>query len=184
MPGLKPFKSLKGNLDSGDIIECIHKADDSATLGIGDPVIQDTDGNEEDRPVVTRASAGGRIYGVVVGVKPDTDESTTYVAASTLRTVFVQLAEGNLWIATEDGDGGYLAATNVGNHADIATVAACNTTTGLSTVVIDSSTASNSAAQLHIIKMHSKPGNTIGTTSTEWVVRINENQFGDDSAGV
>jgi hypothetical protein len=77
-------------------------------------------------------------------------------------------------------DGGFVQA-NIGKNADVVGTGG-STTTGQSTMELDSSTIANTAAlNLKIVGLLDVPGNAFGTNAVA-VVKINEHLYG--SAGV
>lgn len=142
-------------------------ASDSTALYIGDVVkLPDTTGamNGDSTLInITQAVAGDATkLGVVVGFEPDPAHigSANYRAASTLRTVLVCDDPEAIYSVQEDADGGAVSAANVGAmvNANII-VAAGSTVTGFSGTMLDSNTATASAADLKIIGVVQEPGN-------------------------
>ena len=96
-------------------------ASDGTALFIGDPVILTGSSDSNGVAAVTRATAGSSAYttGVVIGVKPITDESTIYREASTERYVVVADNPYQLFEVQQDSAGGSVpAVTDVGNTVD------------------------------------------------------------------
>jgi hypothetical protein len=135
---------------------------------------------------VTRASAGDAIIGAVVGFLPDKAyEDQTHRSASIARYVIVADHPSQLFSIQEDSVGGSLAATSVGQNADMI-IAAVDTATGLSNVELDSSTAATTATLvLKVISRDPAVNNAIGT-NCRWIVKINNHQYGSSTgtAGV
>ncbi len=149
-------------------------ATDATALFLGDPVIIAGDGDANGIPTCTRATAAGgnRITGVVVGFQPTAPFPPLYRAASTAAYVLVADDPDLLFEVQEDGVGGSLAATNIGQNIDMI-AGAGNTFTGNSGFMIDSSTAAVTATlQFRIVELEPREDNTIGTTA-KWLVAIN-----------
>lgn len=179
---------------------CYHAAADSATLGVGDAVKTYTGGAFQSAggpyaKSVTRCASGDAIYGVVMGIVPLSVSSSGFnldrrhCPASTLMQVLVRPANPyDVYAITEDGT---LAVADVGYCADITgngggtTVTACNTTTGMSTIMLDTSTAAASTGQLKIIGFENTADNTPASANSSVLVRINETEIvGAGSNGV
>lgn len=158
-------------------------ASESNAIAIGDFVAMAGSADADGVPSITRATAGStNIVGVVVGFVPSADYlSQTHRTASTERYALVADDPDQFFSIQEDSDGGALAATDVGSNADISP-GTVSTTTGLSNMEIDSSTATTSAAQLRIIRLDPSPDNAIGANA-RWIVKINEHIF-SKTAGV
>lgn len=179
--GLIPVRYKDGAPYNGAANRYYVPASDSTALFVGDPVILAGSGDANGVPSVTRAAAGDRITGVVVGFAPlesASAGSTTainrgYRTASTEDYVLVADDTDLVFEATEDGTGGFLAVTNIGNNIDLV-AGSGSTTTKKSGYALDSSTAATTAAQMRILGMSQTVNNTIGTTSTLWQVAIVE----------
>jgi len=189
--GLRPVRHLSGAPYNGQFKEYVHLANDSAAIFIGSPVkftgeqAADPDGNE--LPVVAVGTAGAALCGVCVGVKPITADSTKYVAASTLRVVYVADDPKLIFEIQEDAAGGAVADASVGLNANH-TAESGSTVTGYSTVELDSSdVATDTTGQLKIMRLSRKIGNVQGATVaplTIWEVMIGEHQWMEDLAQI
>lgn len=183
--GLEPVNELGGPhcLSMG---EYFIPATDGTAMSVGDPVKYAGSADSDGVPTVTVATAGDACCGVIVGFKPDKDyEDNTYREASTARYAIVADSPNQLFVVQEDSDGGALAATNVGQNADLI-FGGTNTTTGMSGVELDSSTAATTATlQVKVIRLDRRPDNEIGTNA-DWIVKINNHQHGSHTgtAGV
>jgi hypothetical protein len=132
------------------------------------------------------------VLGVVVGVDPvegagaDGRDSLTYRAASTERYVYVADEPDLLYEIQEDGEGGTLAVTAVGNTADLTGFTAGSTTTGLSSIEVDSSTATASGdgtEDVLIVGFSRSVDNVVGSQWAKMLVRLNNHFFIDGVAG-
>lgn len=128
-------------------------------------------------PGIERAAATDTdIVGVIVGFKPRAGNlDNTYSPASTEDYAFVADHPDQLFSIQEDSTGGSIAVTAVGNNADIS-VAAVDTTTGLSGMELDSSDVKTATAQLRILRLDPAVDNELGTNA-RWIVKINEHLF-------
>jgi hypothetical protein len=134
-------------------------------------------------PTVARAAAAGVLLGSVVGFG-----STPYAAfnpsnlaykyrpASTAMYLWVVDDPFVIYEMQEDNTANDMDADMVGLATDIATVADCNTTTGISTMELDSSDTATGAGQMRILGISKRPGNVLGTYC-KWRVMINEHQL-------
>ena len=189
--GLRAVRKMDGSPYTGGVVTCHVPATDVTVLGVGDAVkLAGSSGSVDgvqNFMTVTRAAAGDKIFGVMVGNHVTKFDDTTHRAASEARDIRVQVASpGVIYHIQEDSVGGALDATSVGLSADLV-VANADTTLGVSRMELDSSTASGTAAQLTILGLADivRDGvkNSIGTNAV-WEVRINESQIADSVAGV
>lgn len=132
---------------------------------------------------VVRAATGDVIVGVVVGVKPDSQDSLRYRAASTLREVYVADNPDLIFEIQEGSSGTALTANDIGLNVDFV-VAAGSTVTGLSGTQINNATeATTNTLDLHLVQPVPREDNAIGY-SCKWLVTINRHQFSNQVAGV
>lgn len=179
--GLVPVRHKDGASYNGASNVYYVPASDSTALFVGDPVIIAGSGDVNGVPSITRSGAGDRITGVVVGFAPlpNADAGSTtalnrgYRTADTEDYVLVADDTDLVFEATEDGTGGFLAVTNIGNNVDLA-VGAGSAITKKSGFILDSSTAATTTAQVRILGMSQTVNNTVGTTATVWQVSIIE----------
>jgi hypothetical protein len=184
--GFQPVKPDGSYCDSGQVTAYLIPSTDSTAVFVGDPVIANgtasvpTVSSEFEGhylPQVIRATAGSGAYttGVVVGVEPIEQSSTTYRAASTERVVYVNDDPNQMFEIQEDSDGGALAAVNTGQNADFI-IGTGSTVTGLSAAEIDSGTADTTATlQLRLERLVPRSDNTVGNYA-KWLVRFNLHQ--------
>lgn len=173
--GLRPVKHLDGSPYNGAVNRYYVPSSDGTAIYIGDAVKSAGSADANGVASVAQAAAGDAIRGVVTGVEAVTDESLIYRAASTERYVYVADAPDLVFEIQEDSDGGALAVTNVGNNADIV-VGSGSTTTGLSGMELDSSTAGTGSAQLRILGYVQRENNEVGANAALLVV-INEHEL-------
>jgi hypothetical protein len=134
------------------------------------------------RPYVTQAAEGNAIYGVIQGFLPQYSTSTIsysrYRAASTAMYALVKPANNQDIYKIECSDLSYvLAATDVGNNANIA-VGSGSTITGMSSMQLDSATINTTATlQLKIDGFYDVPSNIVGTANQVVLVRLNNIQL-------
>lgn len=132
---------------------------------------------------VVRAATGDVVTGVVVGVKPDTQESLRYRAASTLREVYVADDPDLVFEIQEGSTGTALTANDIGLNIDFV-VASGSTVTALSGTQLNNATeATTNTLDLHLVSPVARPDNAIGY-SCKWLVTINRHQYSNQVAGI
>ncbi len=185
--GAFPVGQLDGSPFTGKVNMYLVPSGDGTAMFIGDFVKrggstgaagtvvagQDVEG----MPTVIQAAATDTLLvGVVVGFLPDpTNLSLRHRLVSTNRIALVADSPNTIFEIQEDSVGGALTADEVGENADI-TVAAGNTTTGLSGMELDSSDHKTATAQLRILSLAKRADNAIGTNA-KWNVVINEHAY-------
>lgn len=184
--GLSPKRYLSGAPYNGAVNKYYVPASDGTAIYIGGLVklagSADADGIAS---VTGNVATGDAVVGVVVGVAPVTADSTIYRAASVERYVLVADDPNLVFEVQEDSVGGAIAAAGVGNVADITGFTAGSATTGLSSIEIDSSTATASGdgtQDVLIVGLAQRQDNEIGANAN-WFVRLNNHAFVDGFAG-
>lgn len=184
--GLTPVRYLSGAPYNGAANRYYIPASDGTAAYVGGLVKLAGSADADGVATVTgNVATGDAVVGVVVGVEPVTDESTVYRVASTARYVFVADDPNLVFKVQEDSDGGALAATAVGNTADLTAFTSGSTTYGYSSIEIDSSTATASGdgtEDVFIWGLWQSPDNAIGANA-KWLVRLNNHAFVDGFAG-
>lgn len=191
--GLKPVSDLNGSPWNGKARMYYVPASDSTAIYIGGLVKPAGSADAEGVPSVTgNVSTGNAVVGVVVSIDPalgagaNGRDSTIYRAASTERYVYVADDPNTLFEIQEDGEGGALAATNLWMSADITGFTSGSTTSGLSSIEIDSSTATASGdgtEDVLIVGFARRPDNELGSQWGKFIVRLNNHFYIDGSAG-
>lgn len=134
--------------------------------------------------VTANVSAADAVVGVITAFEFVTRDSTTYREASTERYALVADDPLQVFEVQEDSVGGALAATNVGQNANLTGFTSGQTSTGRSSIEIDSSTAATTATlDVQILRLVQRDDNEIGTNA-KWLVRLNNHQFVDGTTGV
>jgi hypothetical protein len=184
--GLIPSRYLSGAPYNGAANKYYVPASDSTAIYVGGLVklagSADADGIAS---VTGNVATGNAVVGVVVGVAPVTADSTIYREASTARYVMVADDPNLMFEVQEDSTGGALGADNVGNTADLTGFTGGSTATGLSSMEIDSSTATaagDGSEDVLIVGLVQRSDNEIGDNAN-WMVRLNNHQFVDGVAG-
>lgn len=173
---------------------CIKLVGDAVRLGKGDPVKKVTGsislGNGKVAQAVARAASGDRVWGVVVGVEQHTVTSgmsleRTHSPASTAQYILVRPIGSNkeLYRILEDAAGGSVATTDLGKNADFV-AADCDTTTGMSGYLLDSSSANTTnTLDLNIQDFYTAPSNVPGSSAI-LIVSFNKVADVDQATGV
>lgn len=203
--GLRPIRYKDGTPWNGAFNwYYIPASDASSVIGIGDPVISANAGAATGLaapmgyPQIAIAAAGNLCRGVVIALTtvPPGDAAPKALAASSTdpgMTVYRPVSTA-MWAAVvddpavvfeimEDGLTNSLDENDIGKNADFAVPASCDTTTGVSKVLLDSSTAATTAAQLRILRLarsakgsYALTDNTAGNANV-FEVYFNEHEF-------
>jgi hypothetical protein len=191
--GLKPVRYVSGKPYTGACNKYYVPSSDGTAIYLGGLVKPAGSADASGIMSVTgNVSTGNQVLGVVVGVDPvegagaDGRDSLTYRAASTERYVYVADEPDLLYEIQEDGEGGTLAVTAVGNTADLTGFTAGSTTTGLSSIEVDSSTATASGdgtEDVLIVGFSRSVDNVVGSQWAKMLVRLNNHFFIDGVAG-
>lgn len=185
--GLIPVKHLDGSPFNGKTrpylcagSNAIYKGDPVKLAGTAGEAGTYVNGmHMEGVPTIDRAAAGDALLGVVVGFLPlqSNTELLYKEANSTARLALVVDSPDVVYEIQEDSVGNDIAVTQVGNNFDMAAWAAGSNTSGISSVELDSSDASGTAAaQFRLLRLASRPDNAVGTNA-KWEVVINEHVF-------
>lgn len=184
--GLKPVRHLSGAPYTGAVNRYYVPSTDSTAIYVGGLVKLGGTADSRGVPSVTgNVATGDAVVGVVVAVMADTAESTRYRAASTARYVQVADDPNLLFEVQEDSVGAALAATNVGNVADLTAFTSGSTATAASAIEIDSSTATASGdgtEDVLIYALADREDNEIGDNA-KWLVRLNNHALIDGNTG-
>jgi hypothetical protein len=184
--GFRPVRMLDGSPYSASIREFSTAAGDATAIFIGDPVILSGTSQTIDGKIyadVDQAATGNVIAGVVVGVKPVTEASLTYRAASTQRILYVETGQNVLYEIQEVSGGTALAAADIGLNANFI-VGSGSTTTGMSGVELNNSgEATTNTLDVQIVDFPNRADNEIGEHA-KWLVRINRSQWANQVAGI
>jgi hypothetical protein len=193
--GFQPVKHVNGSPYNGQSNIYATAAADGTALFVGDPVKLAADGNAQGIQIVTKATAGAAVLGVVVGVintKLDpvagsmsggsiTLDTPVYRPASTAQYVLVCDSPDVVYEveAVTGSNAAYsFAVADVGQNADLATVAG-STTTGTSAAALDMSTKNTTATlQWKVMGVVQRPDNEITGNNTKVLVKINNAQLG------
>lgn len=156
-------------------------ADDTTATFVGDALqLDQTNGGDSlGTPAMVQGGTTSIVSGILVGLEAtDSAQShTKYRLASTAKYGIAIVAgiKNAIFEIQEDSVGGALTADDVGKMCDI-TVGTGDTTTGISAMEIDSSSAGTSDGQITLLEPVQRPGNALGTNAI-WRVQINEAAF-------
>lgn len=176
--GLKPVRKIDGSPYTGATQKCYVSGSYATALFVGDGVIFDTTLTDKDAtaryPTIIQATGGtgSLIRGVIVSFDPDFDDlSKVYNPASNERYANVCFDPNVVYQIRDDG-AGTPSAVYPGQNATI-TVGSGSTTTGLSGMVLDTSTPTTTQAHpLHIIGKADIEDNELGDYAI-WEVLLN-----------
>ncbi len=191
--GLTPIQYAWGAPYDGRVRPYFVQSDYATALYIGDPVVITGTSNTATvrgfqpgtLPAINKATAGANnaITGVIVGFLPlDGQTSNVYGAASTARIALVA-DNPNLLFAIQDDASATLAATDVGNNANLVYTHGGSVYTGRSGAEFIASTVNTTANfQLTIISLADAPNNALGGNAV-WLVRINRHTYAPGNLG-
>lgn len=136
---------------------------------------------------IQAAAIGDRFVGTFSGVEFTDSDGRRRVAnkwtASTAATDIVAYVTLDPSIVYEIQGNGPIAVTDIGSQADFTTITAGSTVTGLSAMMLDTATLTNSGnASLRIIDLAPGPDNAFGDNYTIVQVQIAEHQNVADRA--
>ena len=177
--GARPVGHTNGAPFNGQVRKYFIPATDSTAVFQGDLVKLAGSADANGVATVAQCAATDTPVGVVMFVEPNpSDLSKLYRVASTAQYVYVADSPDLVLEIQEDGVGGALAVTDIGNNADVV-VGSGSTTTGQSGMELDSSTAATtSTLVLNILGFSQKADNEVGSANAKMLVTYNVHQFG------
>lgn len=184
--GLRPVRYASGAPYNGAAQTFYVPSSDSTAIYVGGLVKFAGSADANGIPSVTgNVATADVVAGVVVAVDAVTADSTTYRAASTERYVKVATDPGLIFHVQEDSGGAALAATDVGSSADLTGFTSGSTSSGRSSIEIDSSTATTGSGDedVIILGLAQIAGNAIGDNAI-WEVRLLNHFYSGDVSGV
>lgn len=182
--GLKPARYLSGAPWNGALTKYSIPAAATLAVGKGDIVKLTGAGTADGLREVAAITATTDVpVGVAVGFLPDPSNlnlAGTYRPASAQsadRVVLVCDDPNVLFESQEDGDGGAVAVASLGLNV-APTVTTPSTTTGVSTMEIDSSTVTTlNTALLRLHEFVQAPDNTPASANARFLVSFNAHQY-------
>ena len=200
LAGFRPVKHLTGAPYNGQFNRYSISASETVALNVGDLVILSNSDAAVDPvtggvfPSVERAGPSNTtpvsaavIVGSVVGFEPDYSNlnAANYRVGSTARIVYVADSPDLIFAAPQDGVGGVVPASAVGQN--VAFVPGV-TTTRESAMTVDSNgtIATTNTLPLRIVGVTASPDNDVASTArpAEVLVMINTHQYANGSTGV
>lgn len=191
--GLRPVGYINGAPWTGKARKFYVPASDSTAIYVGGLVKPAGSADANGIMSVTgNVSTGNAVLGVVVavdaleGAGAGGRDSTLYRVASTERYVYVADDPNIVFEIQEDAGGAALAITAVGNTADLAGFTSGSTSTGISSIEVDSSTATASGdgtEDVLILGFVQRPDNEVGVANAKVLVRLNNHFYVDGVAG-
>jgi hypothetical protein len=169
--GLKPVEHLNGNPWNGATRRC--RVDDTAgDLGVGDAVVWNGAGYQGYPEIVgATVGDGNKIFGVIVSFEPQ---------VSNLERLYIASADSGWANVCVDPDvvysiqaNGVVGDADIGQNAVLVSDHTVDTTTGLSGMEMNATTAANASYQLTIIGGVVREDNDLTLTHAEWLVIIN-----------
>lgn len=180
--GLRAVKHINGSPYNGATQRVYIPASEANDIFIGSPVKSLGNGDADGVPSVTLGTAGDTLLGAVISFDVDPDNlSNQYRTASTERYAKVAVDPDVVFEVQEDADGAALTADDIGKLADL-TAESGSTTSGLSSVELDSSTA-GSGSQVRILGFTVREDNSVGDDNAKVLVRIADHEY-DSATGI
>jgi len=184
--GFKPVRYLSGAPYNGAVNVYSTVTGDATAIFIGDPVTLSGTSSTINGQVyadVDQAATTNTVVGVVVGVLPDTRESTVYREASTARRILVADSPDLLFEIQEVSGGTALTANDIGLNTPFV-VGSGSTVTGISGVELNNVGEETTATlDVKIVGLVNREDNAVGENA-KWYVRLNNHFYANQIAGV
>lgn len=168
----------KSGFHEGQLTRMAILAADTVATFVNDIVTLSGTATADGIPSIVQAAATNTPCGIIVAFEPDfSNLELKHREASTLRYAMVNTDPNVLFEIQEDSVGNSMPITDVGSNADI-TVGAGATTSGLSAMELDStSAATTSTLVLAIEQLVQREDNAIGNQA-KWLCSFNVHQYG------
>ena len=189
--GLTPVRYQGSACNTGAANLYYIPATDNTAVYVGGLVKLAGSADAEGVPSVTgNVATSNVVVGVVASFDPvlgagaNGRDSTVYRAASTERYVYVY-DDPNMLFEVQDDASATLAATNMGNVADLTGFTSGSTATGRSAIEISATTATDTYTDhdVQIVGFVRRPDNEIGDHA-KWIVRLANHQYVDGPTAV
>lgn len=186
--GLAPLRYLSGAPYNGAVNQYYVAAGDSTAIYPGGLVKFAGSADANGVASVTgNVATGDSVVGVMISpaISDVGTNQLAYRAGSTAGYILVCDDPDVVFEIQEDSVGGALAATAVGNVADLTGFTAGSTFTGSSGMQVDSSTASaagDGTQDVLLVGLVQRVDNEIGANA-KWLVRLNNHAFVDGNVG-
>lgn len=164
------FSQLRHNLDK---CHRYYKGTDAGIIGIGDPVIRQTNSADpEGYPEIVRATTGAAITGIVVAIEPNVDDlNKRHLASADTGYVLVDDDPNSLFVVQDNGGATGLVIADIGEHVDAVAAIDANTTTGISNYELDTE-AQATGNTFRLERLLQREDNEVGANA-DWVVSVN-----------
>lgn len=163
--GLHPVRMLDGSPFNGSGDMFYVPSSDGTALYIGDAVKKAGSADSAGIASIARAAAGDALLGSVIGFADATSMTAGYRAASTAAYVLVAHGQDILYEIQEDGDGGAIAAADIGLNANIIVAAGSSYTKRSGTMLDTSSKNTTATLQLRIHGLVQRPDNALSANA-------------------
>jgi len=184
--GFRPVRMLSGSAYTGASVSCAIAAAYGTRLGVGDPV-QLAGSSVDGAPTISRAAAGGPVFGIIVGFEPTRSDLTLQYSPATTAGVAMVCADPNVVFEVQDDGGGALDGDAVGLNADFI-AGNCSTSTGRSIYELDGGTttapATTADLPLKIVGQRNSPDNDLDADFAVWEVTLNKSELVADATGL
>lgn len=198
--GFRPARTITGANWNGAVTKYVVLAAATLPVFVGDLVYVTGSGSAEGLREIARVNtaqvSGNVAVGVVVGfepVSPSTlDVSNSFRASGAQaadRVAYVVDDPNMLFEVQEDAAGGAIAVASLGLNVDLIPgtpgTDAGTTASGRSKMMIDSSGVGATAERLlKLVEVVQAVDNTAATSFARYLVKINQHQYGNATAGV
>lgn len=172
--GFTPVRYKNGQPYTGIARRYYKDTTANTVIAVGDPVVRVTASSDPlGGPEIVRATTGGAITGVVVGIeynrtRPD---QLNYLAATDVGYLLVADDPSLLFEVQEGGSGTALAVTDIGKHINSVTALDGNTTIGRSKYQLDNN-AKSTGNSWRIDSLVNRADNAVGAQA-KWLVAAN-----------
>lgn len=188
--GLKPVAYLSGAPYNGAANLYYIPSTDNVAAYVGGLVKYAGSADADGIPTVTaNCAASNAVLGVIVGFEPEKGVASVnlgnmYRPASTAMYVWVADDPNLVFEVQEDGDTTPIAAASVGLNATLTGFTSGSTTTGRSSIEIDSDTVAVTATlDVQVLRLAPRADNVIGEFA-KWWVRLNDHQLINQTTGI
>ena len=184
--GFSPARYLSGAPYNGAVNVYSTASGDTTAIFIGDPVKLSGTGqiiNGQTYTDVAQAATTNTVVGIVVGVLPETRDSTVHREASTVRRILVADDPNIVFEIQEVSGGTSLTANDIGLNTPFV-VGTGNATTGLSGVELNNAgEATTNTLDAKIVGLVNREDNEVGENA-KWYVRLNNHSYANQVVGV
>lgn len=169
--GFTPYRYADGKPYNGQCNRYYKDTTANTVISVGDPVIRVTASSDPlGGPEIVRATTGGAITGVIVGIEPVVSNlaQVGYLSSTDVGYVLVADDPSLMFEVQETGAGTALAVTDVGKHINSVTALDGDTTIGRSKYQIDNN-AKSTGNTWRIQALSRRDDNAVGANA-KWIV--------------